>query len=83
MKERTYNTNQVCARTGAHWYSVCKYAKKGLLPTAKLIMREKKGRWEYTEKDIEFLSRLRFYRVQGYEFWISYDKAKKDLTENG
>jgi len=78
-----YNTAQVSARSGYAWFNILKYAKRGILPTAKLIMgqRKIKGRWQYTEEDIRFLSALKFYRSLGFEFEIAVDKADESIQK--
>jgi DNA-binding transcriptional MerR regulator len=78
-----FNTNEVAARTGHYTFNILKYAKNGILPTAKLDMTGRKilGRWVYTDEDIRFLSALKFYRSQRYEFDRAVEKARTSLAE--
>jgi DNA-binding transcriptional MerR regulator len=84
MSSKIYGTTEVSMMTGNNWHRVAEYARRNLLPTAKLSLknRKKKGRWEYTDEDVRLLKLIRFYRVQGYEFWVAYDKAVSDYNRD-
>ena len=75
MKNNQYSTTEASTLTGTPWYSIHRYARAGYLPTAKQVPTGKRTRWVYSKRDLEVLSAIKFYRVQGYELHMAVNLA--------
>ena len=71
---------EVRQRTGIEWYTLLRYSQRRYLPDARSVPVGKGSKWVYSERDVEFINRVKFFEAAGYTLQMALSKAGEEVS---
>jgi len=80
---KTYSISQVSEKTGVTENRIRDWHEKGFLPELQQISVGSRLHRRFTEKDINMITKINEYQLQGFVLQVAVEKAKKYFEEVG
>jgi len=77
QSEETFSISQVSERTGVTENRIRDWHEKGFLPAVQQISVGSRLHRRFTEKDIQMITRINEYQIQGFILKVAVEKAKE------
>jgi len=77
----TFSITQVSNMTGVSQNRIREWHEKGFLPEVQRISVGSRLHRRFAEKDIQVISRIHDYQIQGFVLRVAVEKAKEDIKE--
>ena len=82
QSQKTYSISQVSKWTGVTENRIREWHEKGFLPEIQQISVGSRLHRRFTEKDIQMITRINEYQIQGFILKVAVEKAKEDIKED-
>jgi DNA-binding transcriptional MerR regulator len=82
QSEETFSISQVSERTGVTENRIRDWHEKGFLPKVQQISVGSRLHRRFTEKDIQMITRINEYQIQGFVLKVAVEKAKEAQKKN-
>jgi len=77
QSHETYSISQVSERTGVTENRIRDWHEKGFLPKVQQISVGSRLHRRFTEKDIQMITTINEYQIQGFVLKVAVEKAKE------
>jgi DNA-binding transcriptional MerR regulator len=77
----TFSISQVSKMTGVSQSRIREWHEKGFLAEVQRISVGSRLHRRFTEKDMQVISRIHDYQIQGFVLRVAVEKAKEDIKE--
>jgi len=77
QSEETFSISQVSERTGVTENRIRDWHEKGFLPEVQQISVGSRLHRRFTEKDIQMITKINEYQIQGFILKVAVEKAKE------
>ena len=82
QSQKTYCISQVSERTGVTENRIRDWHEKGFLPKIQQISVGSRLHRRFTEKDIQMITKINEYQIQGFILKVAVEKAKESIKED-
>jgi len=77
QSEETFSISQVSERTGVTENRIRDWHEKGFLPEIQQISVGSRLHRRFTERDIQMITKINEYQIQGFILKVAVEKAKE------
>ena len=77
QSHETYSISQVSERTGVTENRIRDWHEKGFLPEVQQISVGSRLHRRFTERDIQMITKINEYQIQGFILKVAVEKAKE------
>lgn len=81
QSQETYSISQVSEKTGVTENRIRDWHEKGFLPEVRQISVGSRLHRRFTEKDIQMITKINEYQIQGFVLKVAAEKAKEYFEE--
>jgi len=82
QSHETFSISQVSERTGVTENRIRDWHEKGFLPEVQQISVGSRLHRRFTEKDIQMITKINEYQIQGFILKVAVEKAKEGIKED-
>ena len=82
QSHETYSISQVSERTGVTENRIRDWHEKGFLPEVQQISVGSRLHRRFTERDIQMITKINEYQIQGFILKVAVEKAKEGIKED-
>ena len=82
QSQKTYSISQVSKWTGVTENRIRDWHEKGFLPKIQQISVGSRLHRRFTERDIQMITKINEYQIQGFILKVAVEKAKESIKED-
>ena len=82
QSQKTFSISQVSEKSGVTENRIRDWHEKGFLPEVQQISVGSRLHRRFTEKDIQMITKINEYQIQGFILKVAAEKAKESIKEN-